>query len=485
MLALLQVGVTSGADFTLGRRPIAPRRATPVRTRASGETVYDVTKYGAKGDNATDNTVAFHAALEACGAGCSTPTGDCGGQVYVPPGLFRFKGNMTVPSGCDLQGSYSMVPSHDLRHKSERVDDGSVLIPTAGRGVPCDIDCTASFIRLAADAAVRGLVIWHDEQERVALPVPYPWAIFMSDVNTEVSDVELLGAWNGVAAVQAHRHIIARVEGQPINIGVFVDETYDIGRIEDVHFNPWYSSSHPLVWWQATFGRAFVFGRSDWEYVLNTFAFGYGIGYHFIERATGSMNGNFVGIGADLITNASVAVDQSQLYGILITNGEFTAFCDVPQHTFCPPQSFRVAHGLTEMVDPSHLVVGHANVGTVSFSNSAFWGPAAQIAKVDGTGTTSFSQCHFDAWDTHIDPNNSSRTINTGAAAIQQRGGKLIVSASEFREKTGRRGGIVAPHLEIFKGAEKTIVTSNIVADLTGVVIVNESTGVVIVANNA
>ena len=46
-------------------------------------------------------------------------------------------------------------------------------------------------------------------------------------------------------------------------------------------------------------------GRSDWEYVLNTFAFGYAIGYHFIERETGSMNGNFVGIGADLMVNAS------------------------------------------------------------------------------------------------------------------------------------------------------------------------------------
>ena len=55
-----------------------------------------------------------------------------------------------------------------------------------------------------------------------------------------VTDVELLGAWNGVAAVAAHRHYIARVQGQPLNIGVFVDETYDIGRIEDVHFNPWY-----------------------------------------------------------------------------------------------------------------------------------------------------------------------------------------------------------------------------------------------------
>ena len=47
-------------------------------------------------------------------------------------------------------------------------------------------------------------------------------------------DVELLGAWNGVAAVLAHRHYIARVQGQPLNIGVFVDETYDIGRIENV-----------------------------------------------------------------------------------------------------------------------------------------------------------------------------------------------------------------------------------------------------------
>lgn len=105
-------------------------------------------------------------------------------------------------------------------------------------------------------------------------------------------------------------------------------------------------------------------GRSDWEYTFNTFAFAYvylllisrcrtefmpwsqpyallynqyhfidcfvydelitslarlvvdltlaicryAIGYHFIERKTGSMNGNFLGIGADLMTNASVQV---------------------------------------------------------------------------------------------------------------------------------------------------------------------------------
>lgn len=72
---------------------------------------------------------------------------------------------------------------------------------------------------------------------------------------------------------------------------------YDIGRIEDVHFNPWFSCKKPFIYYQTTHGRAFVMGRSDWEYVFNTFCFGYAVGYQFIERATGSMNGNFLGIG--------------------------------------------------------------------------------------------------------------------------------------------------------------------------------------------
>ena len=30
-------------------------------------------------------------------------------------------------------------------------------------------------------------------------------------------------------------------QGQPLLTGIFVDQTYDIGRIEDVHWNPWFS----------------------------------------------------------------------------------------------------------------------------------------------------------------------------------------------------------------------------------------------------
>ena len=44
-----------------------------------------------------------------------------------------------------------------------------------------------------------------------------------------------------------------------------------------------------------------MFARSDWEYVFNTFAFGYAIGYHFIASKEGSCNGNFLGIGKDIV----------------------------------------------------------------------------------------------------------------------------------------------------------------------------------------
>ena len=80
------------------------------------------------------------------------------------------------------------------------------------------------------DAAVRGLLIYHPDQLGTAAPVSYPYAIALTGTNSAVLDVELLNAWNGIRAVRAPRHYIARVQGQPINIGILVDETYDIGK---------------------------------------------------------------------------------------------------------------------------------------------------------------------------------------------------------------------------------------------------------------
>lgn len=46
----------------------------------------------------------------------------------------------------------------------------------------------------------------------------------------------------------------------------------------------------------------------------------------FFCSLTTCSNGNFLGIGADYMSVAAVVVDQADPYGLLITNGEFTAF---------------------------------------------------------------------------------------------------------------------------------------------------------------
>ena len=399
--------------------------------------------YGAKGDNSTDNTNAFTQAIQAASAAG-------GATVMAPTGMYRFKGSIVVPAGVTLKGSYSVVPSHDLRGANpQSLEDGTVLVPTGGRG-----DETGTpFITIEANGAVAGATIWYAEQERQQTPVPYPWTIMMTGNNAAVMDVEVLGAWNAINATHAGRHYIARVQGQPLNIGVFVDSTYDIGRIEDVHFNPWFSSEHPFIEYQLTQGRAFVMGRSDWEYVFNTFAFGYAIGYHFINTPTGQMNGNFLGIGADLAINASVQVDASQAPGILITNGEFTAFHNkqwLPNST----------------VSSTHVVVGGNNIGPVKFVDSSFWGPASRVATLDGTGMVSFSSCQFVQWDL---------IEKDGRAAILANKGSLVVQGSQF--------GYDGTQIEIGPAVEKAVVMGNILTGAKRIKVANQSTPVAI-SNN-
>ena len=71
--------------------------------------------------------------------------------------------------------------------------------------------------------------------------------------------------------------------------------------------------------------EGFIFARTDWEYVTNTFIFPVNIGYHFIATKNGAMNGQLCGIGADA-ANRCIVVDEIQPMGLLITNGQFVAF---------------------------------------------------------------------------------------------------------------------------------------------------------------
>lgn len=421
--------------FSFGLLPLLLGIGLATPSFAAGADVYSVRDFGAKGDGKTDDTAAFQKALDAAGkAG--------GGVVNAPRGSYFFAGHLNVPPAVTLKGVWESVPAHNgIRDAGlpKPTDDGTTFLVTEGAGK----EDGPPFITLNHNTTLKGVVIYYPDQDPAEEPKPYPYAIAMRGKNPAVLAVELLNPYNGIDATQNERHLIRDVQGQPLRRGIFVDHIYDIGRIENVHFNPWWSMKPKLFAWQQKHGEAFIFGKSDWQYVFNTFCFGYNVGYKFIKTKSGDCNGNFLGIGADDCFTA-LEVENCSTIGLLISNGEFVSF-----------------HG----PDPTMVRVGTNNIGSVRFVNSAFWGPCNQIAKIAGTGTVGFSDCTFVQWDRNKE----------GRHAIQAEGGNLLVRGCEFQEDK--------PQVEIGAAVRKALVTDNIIKGKLRVV--NRSGGVVSLRDNA
>jgi len=376
--------------------------------------IVNVREFGAVGDGKTDDTAAFQRALDTVGkAG--------GGTVYAPRGNYFFAGHLNVPDGVTLAGMWQSVPAHNgLRDAGlpKPTDDGTTFLVTEGTGR----EDGPAFITLNTNSTLKGIVLYYPNQNADAEPTPYPWAIAMRGKNPAVLAVEMLNPYNGIDATRNERHLIRDVHGQPLRRGILVDSIYDIGRIENVHFNPWWSMKPGLFQWQMENGEAFLFGRSDWQYVYNTFCFGYKVGYRFIKSESGVCNGNFLGIGADDCHTALV-VDQCAPFGLLITNGEFVSF---------------------RGPDPTMIDVGKGNTGSIRFVNCAFWGPCNQIARIAGTGTVGFGDCTFTQWG------GKEGTL----PAIQAQSGTILIRGCEFRQDR--------PQIQLGKAVRRAVIAENV-----------------------
>ena len=395
---------------------------------------YDVRDFGAVADGKADCTAAFQKAMD-------TAARSGGGVVRAPRGAYLFAGHLNVPNAVTLEGIWASVPAHNgIRDPGmpKPTDDGTTFLITESAGK----EDGTPFLTLNTNSTLKGVVLYYPDQHANDTPIAYPWAVAMRGKNPAVLDVEMLNPYKGIDASQNERHLIRNVQGQPLRLGIWVDSIYDIGRIENVHFNPWWSLNPRLFEWQMAHGEAFVFGRSDWQYVTNTFCFGYHAGYKFVQSPAGVCNGNFLGIGADDCQTALV-VEQSAPMALLITNGEFVSF-----------------HG----PDPTIVSVAETHTGAVRFTNCAFWGPCNQIARIAGTGTVGFSDCTFVQWD----------HANEGRPALQVVSGTVLVRGCEFRERKVQ--------LRLGEAVRRAVITGNILSGSAR--IENHSKGSVVISDN-
>lgn len=344
--------------------PAASHGGVAMAGKAAPSGRWNVRDFGAKGDGKADETSAFQAALDASGkAG--------GGEVYAPPGRYRFAGSLRVPVSTTLLGSFHTVPAHNgIRDAGlpKPGDDGTTLMPTAGAGK----EDGPAFITLTTNSVLQGVTIYYPDQDPAARPKPYPWAVAMTGKNPAVLDTELLNPYNGIDTTGTERHLIRCVHGQPLRRGIKVDQIYDIGRIEDVHWNPWWSMSGPVLKLMETEGEGFILAKTDWEYMVNCFCIMYSVGFRFTAFKHGPGNVDLTQCGSDVGPVAVLVEDCQPHAGIAFNNSQFMA---------------------TIKVAPS-------NTGPVKFGNCGYWPiPTTDLhGDLAGSGQVTFNGCHFSDW---------------------------------------------------------------------------------------
>jgi hypothetical protein len=407
-------------------------------TRSSSmEGIFNVKEYQAKGDGTTDDTRAIQAALDAAGKS--------GGRVYLPAAKYLIAGSLHVPPGVSVIGSANMPQYSDPLI-------GTILLATGGR----DNENAPALFEMGSSCSVSGLTVYYPEQ-LVADIRPYPWTFHLQGIDNTVENVTLINSYNGinVGPESNVRHRIRSVYGCVLRRGLQVDACTDIGRVDNVQF-------HGHWWWAKSVNgdsklvndyiiknlEAFIFGRTDWEYVTNTFVFPVKIGYRFIKTKAGACNGQFSGIGADMAQRC-IVVDQIQPMGLLITNGEFVAFVGD---------------------NPIEVEIAPTCTGNVRFVNCAFWGPAVQNVVSHSQSFLSLSDCYFSI---------SAPSLNEASYAkmvplVEANGGRLQIRGCSFEGPK--------PSIAVRKGVTSAIITEN--NGSNGVSITNEIGNAAIIVNN-
>lgn len=362
--------------------------------------VLSVTDFGAKGDGETDDTEAIQKALDACAE-------QGGGIVFVPTGNYLIKTRLNIPAHVTLEGVFR-APTARSQYK------GSTLLAVADKG-NADGD---PFIALNPNSTLKGLTVYYPEQDKEQ-PVPYPWAIRGAGDNCSVIDVLLVNPWMAVdfGSHPCGRHMIRNLYAQALHKGIFVDKCYDVGRIENVHLWPFWEASKEMEQFMSSQATAFIFGRTDWEFVTGLFCIWYKTGFHFTQFADGPGNVIVTNSGSDIGPIAMLVEGSQGHSGHVFTNCQFMAGIEIKE----------------------------SNAGPIKFHNCGFWGipTTTYHANIKGNGHVSFNGCHFISWD----------AANAGVPAIIAEGNGLTVTGCDFMEAKN--------HIELGPNSKASVIMGN------------------------
>ncbi len=415
-------GATGPIGPTGPRGPQGPAGATP------GLGYLDVRSapYSAAGDGTTDDTAAIQHALDDAGSAG-------GGIVFLPSGNYFIGSHLTVPAYTSLVGVFRGPEAYAQDH-------GTTLLAVEGAG---DANGTPFITLSGSTSTIEGVVVFYPNQTKTNPPVAYPWTLRAGGGdNVTVLDTLLVNSYQGIdlATHPSGRHFVRGVYGQPLRTGISVDQCYDIGRIQDIHFWPFWTQDPAIEAYQSANAVTFIFGRTDWEVVEDVFSWGYSVGAQFIATSHGAMNGQMSDIDFDNV-DVGLDVQNTQPYAVHISN-----------------------LNLANAGGGSHHIAiwGHDNgEAAIDARGVTFWGSWNQAVRWDQGGLIMLSDAFVLSW-------------NKSQPAIDLLGGRAMIHDNFFQDAIGTA-------IHVGAGVDRVMVSDN---ELTGNPIRSDGAPLVVLSNN-
>lgn len=259
------------------------RRATiaQLRNAVLADRGVHVRDYGAKGDGTADDAPAIQAAINDLKA-------KGGGTLIFGPRNYRI-------------ASPILVDGVTVRLQGAGFTEG----PGPGQGTWLLID-TPGFApltftgTLARGSAIRDIAV---RQVHIAAlnaswaPTAYDWVVRVEDCygGIDIDNLLLSGVNKGIYCRNSGRLDIRRLRGQVFACGVEIDQCYDVPRLHNLHFWPFWSDDANVVRWTQANGDALVFRRSDGVFIDQAFALGYRSMFRFASSADGVTTKFYIG----------------------------------------------------------------------------------------------------------------------------------------------------------------------------------------------
>jgi hypothetical protein len=379
--------------------------------------------WGAKRDAFTDDTAAIQKTLTAAGqAG--------GGVVFLPGGEYALRGNLTVPSGVELRGTWDV--------SNNASDRGTILRVFTGRGKADG----PPLIVLAKHSGIRGVIFVYPEQKYDDI-VPYPFTIQGRGEDIYLANVTGGNPYQYVdfATYRCDRHDLDRVFGAALKTGIAVGGGSVGGEVRNANLNPGlWTFAHfrdcpgnpppgegppgsPVVDYVSHHLDALVYGDCTGELEFNSAVCPALYGVHFVRQ-----NGR--GAAVTLLAHASDTARVDALFDGLAPAGvDF------------------INTNLAAYVPPDQQFVGGKIGSEARFFNTATWGAPDLSAFVNG-GKLLFEVACFNSYGPFAAQAGTIALTNTRLLANGPGGEELRASDGGRFELTGNttlRGMRLAP----------------------------------------